>query len=157
MPPENPGNDEINQNGDYQEESTPSLESLYKNYRELKEQQTNLLKKYCGIMLFLLLWIGLMFLHIGLMKDIKETQFENWISCTLFTFMVMIFGVDTVLYALVAWALKKTEGRVDRRRFCSIINIFVYLPLGRWKFMELEIELAKMKDFDKEYGVLSYA
>ncbi len=69
----------------------------------------------------------------------------------------MIFGADTLLYAIVAWALKYTEGRIDRRRFCSILNFFVYLPLGRWKFMELEIELAKMKDFDKEYGILSYA
>jgi hypothetical protein len=71
--------------------------------------------------------------------------------------MVMIFVIDTALYALVAWSLKRTEGKVDRRKFCSLINLVVLLPLGRWKYLELEIELAKMKDFDKEYGLMAYA
>lgn len=73
MPPENPGNEENNPHGEYQEESTPSLESLYKNYRELKEQSINRLKKFCGIILLLIIWVGLLFLHFGLLKDIKET------------------------------------------------------------------------------------
>lgn len=71
--------------------------------------------------------------------------------------MLMIFGIDIALYAIVAWALKRTQGKVDRRKFCSLINLLVYIPLGRWKFLELEIELAKMKDFDKEYGLLAFA
>jgi hypothetical protein len=86
-----------------------------------------------------------------------ESQFSNWVACFMFTFMVMIFVVDTALYAVVAWALKRTEGKVDRRKFCSLINLLVLMPLGRWKFLELEIELAKMKDFDKEYGLLAIA
>ena len=73
----------------------------------------------------------------------------------MFTFMLMIFGIDIALYALVAWALKRTKGKVDRRKYCSLINLLVHLPLGRWKFLELEIELAKMKDFDKDYGLLA--
>jgi len=56
----------------------------------------------------------------------------------------------------VAVFLKKTKGKQDLRRCWSLINIFVYLPLGKWKFMELEIELAKMKEFDKEYAVLEF-
>jgi hypothetical protein len=60
----------------------------------------------------------------------------------------MIFGTDTALYALVSWALKRTNGKIDRRICCSLINLFVYLPLGKWKYQELEIELAKLKDFD---------
>lgn len=71
--------------------------------------------------------------------------------------MVMIFIMDTAFYALVAWGLKRTEGKVDRRKFCSLINLVVLMPLGRWKYLELEIELAKMKDFDKEYGLMAYA
>jgi hypothetical protein len=30
------------------------------------------------------------------------------------------------------------------------------MPLGKWKFMELEIELAKLKDIDKEYAMLEF-
>ena len=32
----------------------------------------------------------------------------------------------------------------------TIILFFI----GKWKFMELEIELAKLKDFDKEYNLI---
>ncbi len=70
--------------------------------------------------------------------------------------MIMIFGVDSLLYLIVSFFLKQTKGRSDLRRYCSLINLFVYLPLGKWKFMELEIELAKLKDLDKEYGVLEF-
>ena len=81
-------------------------------------------------------------------------QFNNWFSCTSFTFLILIFGVDISLYVIVAWALKKSAGLGGDRRFCSKFNFFVMLPLGKWKFMELEIELSKLKDFDKEYDLL---
>lgn len=69
----------------------------------------------------------------------------------------MIFGVDIVLYSIVAWALKRTIGVIDRRKCFSFFNVFIYWPLGRWKYLELEIELAKLKDFDKEYEVAAFA
>ena len=34
--------------------------------------------------------------------------------------------------------------------------MLVKWPLGKWKLMELEIELAKLKDFDKEYELLIF-
>lgn len=37
----------------YHEESTPSIESVYKNYRELKEQPTDKKKFYIGLGLLL--------------------------------------------------------------------------------------------------------
>lgn len=69
----------------------------------------------------------------------------------------MIFGIDIALYCIVAWALRRTKGVFDRRKCCTFFNIFVLWPLGKYKFMELEIELAKLKDFDKEYAVAEYA
>ena len=36
------------------------------------------------------------------------------------------------------------------------MNIFVFMPLGKLKLMELELELAKLKDLDKEYAVLEF-
>jgi hypothetical protein len=38
-----------------------------------------------------------------------------------------------------------------------LFNIFVYWPLGKWKFRELEIELSKLKDMDREYEVAALA
>ena len=70
--------------------------------------------------------------------------------------MVMIFCLDSLLYLIIAVVLKRTKGRQDMHRCCSLINIFVYMPLGKWKFMELEIELAKLKDIDKEYAMLEF-
>ncbi len=141
---------------EYPEESTPSLDSIYKNYRELKVQQTDGFKRFLGILIFIFVFLSLIGLHVGLMINMGQTQFTNWISCTLFTFTVMIFLVDTFLYFIVAFVLKKTKGKADMRRCWSLINIFVYMPLGKWKFMELEIELAKLKDLDKEYAMLEY-
>jgi hypothetical protein len=71
--------------------------------------------------------------------------------------MVHVFLVDTAIYSVVAWALLRTNGKIDRRKCCSIFNIFVQKPLGRWKLQELEIELAKLKDFDKDYDVAARA
>ena len=91
----------------------------------------------------------------------KYYQFTNWISCTLFSFMIMIFGLDTIYYALIALVLKRSIGvqgnKIDKRRYCTYFNWFVYWPLGRWKYQELEIELAKLKDFDKEFYVAALA
>lgn len=68
----------------------------------------------------------------------------------MFSFFVMIFGVDIAFYAFISWAMKKSAnmGHIDKRLCCSFFNFFVVWPLGKWKFMELEIELSKMKDFD---------
>lgn len=71
--------------------------------------------------------------------------------------MVLIFGADLLLYTLSAYTLKKSNGVIDKRKCCSSFNLIVYWPLGKWKFSELEIELAKLKDFDKEYSVAELA
>ncbi len=39
---------------------------------------------------------------------------------------------------------------------CSMFNLLIAWPLGKYKLMELEIEIGKLKDFDKEYEMLMF-
>lgn len=71
--------------------------------------------------------------------------------------MALLFLIDVALYSIVTWALLHSKGSIDKRKCCSLFNIMVYWPLGRWKLKELEIEIAKLKDFDKEYPVSALA
>ena len=59
-----------------------------------------------------------------------------------------------MIYAVVAWALKTKIIKASSRSFLSYYNLLVLWPLGKWKFQEIEIELAKLKEFDKEYNLL---
>lgn len=141
----------------YNEESTPTLDDVYKNYRTLVNLQTNACVNLFGYLLTLTLFFILLGAQIYLLAGIRPENFYDWVSCTIFTFMVMVFGTDMLLYLLVAWAMKRSGGVHDKRRCCSLFHLFVLWPLGRVKYQELEIELSKMKDFDKEYLIASLA
>ena len=131
-----------------------SLESLQINYRELEILHPNKVKTLIGGSILAGLYILLLILHAVILPQMLELQFENWFSCTLFTFIFQVFGIDTLVYILAAWTLSRYGSKY--KKLCSKFNLFVMWPLGKWKYMELEIELAKLKDFDKEYEVILY-
>eukprot|EP00347_Sterkiella_histriomuscorum_P005081 403357971 len=150
--------EEFNQNleeSSQQDESTPSLEGIFENYRTLDKQYVPLIRRIFGTSLLLIICFTLVFLHAFFMPKLEEQQFQNWFSCTLLTFLMQIFVVDTLLYALIAYQLK-TYGVTNISQRCNKHYLMVQLPLGKYKYEELEIELAKLKDFDAEYNLLRY-
>lgn len=78
--------------------------------------------------------VSLVLLHALIMEPMTEAQFTNWISCTVYAFAVMLFGIDLILFAVVALVLKRSQGVFDKRKCCSIFNLLVYWPLGKWKY-----------------------
>jgi uncharacterized membrane protein YcjF (UPF0283 family) len=117
-----------------EESSTPTLESIYQNFRILKHQRTSTCKRGLGVIILLACHLVILAAHGWLLKDIKTKNFYEWISCTMFAFMVMIFGLDSVLYIIVSWVLKRTSAVYDKRHCCSVFYVMVILPLGKHKY-----------------------
>ena len=55
------------------DQSTPSLENVYNNYRELRVQSTSRLKRFIGTTLIILVTAGLILLHVILMASLTES------------------------------------------------------------------------------------
>ncbi len=62
--------------------------------------------------------------------------------------MTQVFVLDTIMYIMIALALKALSESRNDRKLCSVFNFLVAWPLGRHKMMELEIETSKLKEFD---------
>ncbi|CDW72238.1 UNKNOWN [Stylonychia lemnae] len=140
------------------DESTPSLEGIFDNFRQLQKEPVSPCRKVSGLLLVIIVLIGLIVIHIQMLDSLQENQFQNWFSCTLFTFIFQIFVVDTLIYAFVALRLKRKKNQM-RKAGCFCLNrdkVLIVWPLGYFKFTELEIEVAKLKDFDEEYKLLIY-
>jgi len=61
-----------------------------------------------------------------------------------------------LLYALVALTIKRKKLNINRNGCINQDKMTIIWPLGYYKFHELEIEVAKLKDFDAEYKLLVY-
>lgn len=93
------------------EVSTPSLEDIQQWYRTLEKQQTSRVKFIIGNLVLVSVYVALIAVHVVLLPQMEELQFNNWLTCAIFTFILQVFAIDMLLYLVVAWALKKSSGR----------------------------------------------